>query len=371
MKVKKSINICVIDEPLNLHLLQVLIGYNHNNIALIQNAGTSLEFAQMSHGTLCTALLLEALCKHRIEHYVHIVHFSITDNSGEKSLTQLLEALKYCEANEIDIISMSVGLLGRIYTKNMCSALDRLKRTIVVAAASNRFALTYPAALPQVLGVKRKLKGTGTGQIEWIDNPVDGIELVADLPETSVVEKLREQYDYCISESNSVLVPQICAQLAVEMLENPFFVRTKKAALICLAKAPRSKVVEDYTLPEIPNLDKEDWIPAIMLPYNCSTAHTVFDLAISLQQKFEREEYPCAILSDQYSQSDFQRGWYTLDASYPENCLVYYRRAIADGLILAPANRNSKIKPVCDWYIERQENTSVTILYSKILQHFS
>lgn len=368
----KILRIGVIDEIMDLHTLQELIGYSSDRITINSkiNVSNHTNISSVSHGTLCTALLLEALHKYQIADNVHVTHFSVTDNSGEKSFALLLEALRYCVANSFNIVSMSIGLLGFGCVRDLNSVLSCMESTIVVAAASNRFALTYPAALPQVIGVKRKLKNTGTGSIEWINDPADGIELVVDLPDTPIIRKLREQYSYWIGESNSVLVPQICGEIAKAMVHGTK-ISSKEAALKCIAKVPRNRLITDYILPYVNNVDSEELTPVVMVPYDFNTKRTVFDLAVSLQQKFEEEDYHCTILSDIHIRSDFLHRQYALDASYQNTCLTFYQRIIPDGLILILVSSDNPIRPACNLCIEHGAKLNVSDLYSEIMKYFA
>ena len=157
---------------------------------------------RISHGTLCTALLIEALVKYEILEQVEITHFSVADSSGEKSFMAIMAALEYCAAHEIDLVSMSVGMVSQARTKDMLPVLERLNHTVVVAAASNRFALTYPAAMPQVIGVKRAMQRQDD-EIDRISNPIDGIDIVADLPETDVMKLFYERCNIAYRKSNA------------------------------------------------------------------------------------------------------------------------------------------------------------------------
>lgn len=358
--------ICVIDESCQLHMLSKLTNCRPDQITALQNNGSDME---ISHGTLCMALLIEALNKYRVADRVHITHFSVADNSGEKSYSGLITALNYCADNKVDIVSVSIGVLGRVCAKEMRQILDRMNNTVVVAAEANHFVLTYPAALPQVIGVKRALK-SGEKYLEWVSNPADGIDLIADYPDTPVIQKLRERYNYWIGESNSILVPQICAQMAAFFLKDTS-IPTKASALRFLAEKPRVRIAADYRLPEYTRMNSDDQIPSVLLPYEGELTDSVLNRVISLQKAFEREEYACSILSDLQDESDFENGWYTIDTSHLKACLTYYQRVVSDSLLLVLVHKRNSDELPCDLCVEHWMQSETVNLYSRILKYFS
>ena len=331
----ETMKICVIDEPLNLNVLRELVPCVSDTITIIQRENAEEEMYRISHGTLCTALLIEALMKYKILGQVKITHYSIAGDGGEKAFPAIIEALEYCAGHEINLVSMSVGMVSQARTKDMLPVLERLNHTVVVAAASNRFALTYPAAMPQVIGAKRAMRRQDD-EIDRISNPIDGIDIVADLPETDVMKLFYERCNIAYRKSNSELVPQLCARIAAKALQEGEML-TKNYALDCLQALPRASITDDYS--HIYPLNGDAQVPAVILPYD-GNAKEAFNLAQVLQKEFEKNDYSCAVLSEEVENSDFVQGWYQLDAINQKRCFNYYQNAITEGILLVLVQNN-------------------------------
>lgn len=364
-----TLKICVIDESLNLNVLRELVPCMPESISIIQHENAEAEMYRISHGTLCTALLIEALVIYKILEQVEISHFSVADSNGEKSFMAIMEALEYCAAHEIDLVSMSVGMVSQARAKDLLPVLERLNRTVVVAAASNRFALTYPAAMPQVIGIKRS-RQYSDNKIDRISNPIDGIEIIADLPETEVMKLFYERCNVAYRKSNSELVPQLCARIAKSALQEGI-VLTKDSALDCLQAAPRSGKATDFG--HIIPLADDDRVPAILLPYN-GNAEEAFNLALMLQREFEENDYSCAVLSEAVEFSDFINGWFKLDVTNRKECVTYYQNAVTEGVLLALVRDEWASQIPGDLFVGDWAKTiqcgNISKLYETILQQF-
>ncbi len=155
----KHVKPCVLDEPLERKSLQTLfctcpdiIEAETKDLSLLkpQQGFRSL----FSHGTLCMAVLIETLRRLGVLQSVELHHFSIGCLSNRRSEHALLEGLEYCVDRDIDLVSCSVGLFQRLWAKPIISFLHQRDKPLVIAAAANNQHITYPAALPSVLGVK-------------------------------------------------------------------------------------------------------------------------------------------------------------------------------------------------------------------------
>ena len=74
--------ICVIDDLVSVNLVESMLNCNLANSIYIINEGQYKEKNfSISHGTLCTALLVETLKKYNCENLVEIIFYSIDQNS--------------------------------------------------------------------------------------------------------------------------------------------------------------------------------------------------------------------------------------------------------------------------------------------------
>lgn len=399
----RILKVCVIDEAISLNVLGELVRFQSCNaeyahspmqfklnkksrmhapckISVIQRENTQEKLHRISHGTLCTALLIESLEQYKITEQVEVSHFSISNNCGDKSFMAVLEALEYCMSHRMDLVSMSIGMLSQARTKDLIPVLQGLKGT-VVAAASNHFALTYPAAMPQVIGVKRSIDCSGN-RIQRISNPPDGIEIIADLPQTEIMKQFYKRCNLAYRKSNSELAPQLCGKIAARVLaysdtNNKIDLRqntgilTKEYVLKRLKISPRDRTVEDYQ--HIIPKREDDQVPAVVLPYNDSGTVQALKLAIELQQEFEASEYSCAVLGEMISDSDFVEGRFQLDMGNMEKCLNYYLNAISEGLLLVLLRRDWTLKSdlrIDDWQSLIRQG-GISKLKDDILNQFS
>ena len=212
----EKIKLCVLDEPLDKRALQSLFPVCPDIIAVKTRDNALLEpeggfVPPLSHGTLCMSVLIEALQKLEILQSVELHHFSIGYLANRHSEHALLEGVEYCADQNFDLVSCSVGLFQRLWAVPIISFLHEREKPLVVAAAANSERITYPAALPSVLGVKLA-EETFNAPYSVADSP-DGIDLLARCSESDVLDQMGYGF------SNSILAPQLCARAAKFVLE--------------------------------------------------------------------------------------------------------------------------------------------------------
>lgn len=356
---------CVIDDTNDLNVLEHLVGSNTVKNYLPDNFNNKGKSdLTISHGTLCVALLIETLKKCNLENLVEIIFYSIVDEKGNKSYSNLLKALQYCVSQDFELVSLSMGVLGINGAKEIQVILENLKSTLVICAASNNGLLTYPAALTETIGVKRSLS-KDSKMIEWVENPADGIELIVNFSETQLLQLLLEKYGYIIKDSNSILVPQICGKLAMHALKSKKLL-TKKNVCTYLGASLRRRDIDDYKLPLGITIDT---IPVIIFPYDCNNKEFACDFAVSLQSKFENEGYICSLLSDLFDEMNFVLGRYVIDMDNPHECISYYKTVIQEGVLLVFMKRINALSG--DFYIENWNKLTINSVYLTILSNFS
>lgn len=144
--------IAVIDDGVNekffpcIHLLQsfeitkdLQIRKSNHNCAV-----------KISHGTLCAAII----CKFAPN--ANIISIKITNSDTMKSTKrQLFKAFEWCEENHIKLINLSMGTADSREFSDIRQEVNRLfsKGIIIVSAYNNLNIYTYPASLPNVIGV--------------------------------------------------------------------------------------------------------------------------------------------------------------------------------------------------------------------------
>lgn len=357
----EKMKLCVLDESLNKETLQSLfpvcpktITAETKDTALLEPEGGFVP--PLSHGTLCMSVLIEALQKLEILQSVELHHFSIGYLANRRSEHALLEGLKYCADQNFDLVSCSVGLFQRLWAVPIISFLHEREEPLVISAAANSRHITYPAALPSVLGVKLAEEPFTTPCS--VINPLDGIELLARCSESDVLDQMGYGF------SNSILAPQICAQAAKLVLEG---VPAKKGQILsALTNGTRIKSPEKPLLFCPPDPDDEP--PVALLPYSGVSYTERFRQAVELQRKFEENDYSCAVLSDRLPAADFETGHFPVDPQNMETDISYYTRAAEHSLFLLVAEQNAP----CDLRFDEREIGADRILelFEKILTAF-
>lgn len=189
-------------------------------------------------------------------------------------------------------------------------------------------------------------------------DPSDGIELISPCAESAVLGKI----DYGFS--NSVLAPQICAQVAKLVLDG---VPAEKGQILSrLTKGNRIESMERPLL--FGSLESDDEPPVVLLPYAGEEYTKRFHLAIRLQRKFEENDYSCAILSDRLQVADFETGHFLTDPRNMESDISYYVHAAEHSLFLLVTERNAP----CDLRLNDEElgADQISVLFRKILTAF-
>ncbi len=332
------LKIGVIDDEIEPQVLKMLVPYYSGEVSIIQcnrmgpiqAMATTKVNLPVNHSTLCTALLIEGLHKENILDKVKITNISIESGFGEKRLQGLISALDYCNRHTFDILSVSVGVLNLLYAKQMLPLLQQIKKTLIVSAASNDFSLTYPAAFSAVIGVKRAVHKIKK-RIEVVKDPVDGIELIRMYSETPILCRLNREYQLNYEDSNSILVPQVCAEVACHVLQNNMEL-TKNSVLCTFAKLSGLRGTDhkkDYYF----NKESDNSVPVVLFRYDRAKQKDSYDLLKRLQGIFEDRGYSCAILCDFIKDSDFENGWYRVCSKNIEQEVEYYLNVTSDSIL--------------------------------------
>ena len=176
------------------------------------------------HGTICEYVLSNFTDNYEL--------YSIDIFSGISSegwVNNLLIALEWAVENTMDIVHMSLGTTNFKYFKIIEEKIKYVRNNniIMIAASSNDDILTYPACLPEVIGVKDS-KGykTDLKKGQYIYNYIcdDGIEIAALSPanQKELNHKLDEKnvLSLMIEKCNSFTAPYITAKVVEFMKLN-------------------------------------------------------------------------------------------------------------------------------------------------------
>lgn len=355
--------VCVIDEWLDGNLLSEIVNETVS-IEYIGGEETDTAFPKISHGTICMSLLVEALQDHKLLDCVHLIHLSVSTDRELRSYSKMLQAIKYCMEHHVDIVSISIGVFQRSLGIELANNINN--QSLYVAATANDFTITYPASMPEVLGVRYardKIKSV----YKISSAPSDGVDIDARLPETSVMKLIEEKYGIRTQESNSAVAPRVCAELVAAELKigKPL---TKEIALEWLAK--RGTIDKGgFQVPYAMRKAEDDKCPTVFLPVD-NTDNEQINKIIALQKHFEARGYTCGVISDFFAVSDFLQGRYRLNSSHIAESIDYYQSTTSENLFLLFAKEKLFSEEMVDWCIPKWWNKHQSELCDMILQKF-
>ena len=361
-----KINICLIDEAIDINIVEKLISISPS-LNLIQ-LNRTIQLPNISHGTVCLSLLVDFVQKSKIESKVNIFYCSASDYKSSKSYLAFLKSLELIKGLHIDILSLSIGSINRSTSREISNKIEELENVLVVASASNNSYLTYPASLPNVLGVKRNIYSNSPAYRRRY-NPPDGIELIVDFRTNNLLRTIFGLYNLDYSDSNSILAPYVVSKLAsilCEMHSKP----TKEFALDVLTKDSFQCQDQDTLSNFICQSERidEDKPPIVFLPYKDDSQ---IRKIIEIQRHFNHHDYLCSILSDDIEVANFIDGHYCLNQAYSNECVKYYQNVVSDSVILLHCNQKAGHISVADMRINDWQSKSNRDLQSEILAHFS
>ena len=194
--------IAIIDDKINSSFLQ----YPERLVKIYFSKRISKNCKHsMTHATLCAKILEKSLLNQPYELY----NFDVIGN-GNDNIKKLKFALIMCTKMEFDIICMSIGTVCLSNSNLLSSLLKRLsKKTVLIAAISNKGYFTIPASLDYVIGVAA-FNNPVFLEAEKIykvsDNPL-GIDFITGYKKTDFYDSM-----YC--RGNSLVVPVLAAKCA-------------------------------------------------------------------------------------------------------------------------------------------------------------
>lgn len=174
----RKIHIAIVDDGVNEGYFDSLC--LKHNVIITEDLNIMERFGydkyKISHGTICAAIIKKYCSTAKLS------SVKILNENMRSNVWRLINAIKWCIYNKVDIINLS---LGSVYSKDKSlikKIIDKAYNNglIVVAAKSNDDIETYPACFNNVLGVKSdKSNILEEGQYIYNTEPEDGIEITA------------------------------------------------------------------------------------------------------------------------------------------------------------------------------------------------
>lgn len=159
-----------------------------------------------SHGTVCAGII------YKYNNDCCITSIKVLDHNLKGTLEDLNIAIKWCIDNKVDVINLSIGSVMKIDYLKMKSMIIRAVRKgiTIVAAQNNRLRYTYPASMPEVIGVRHN-EVLLAGEYRLKKSSEDGIDIFASSAHS--IEKVKNGW-HEVSHCNSFSVPFIAAEVA-------------------------------------------------------------------------------------------------------------------------------------------------------------
>jgi len=267
-----------------------------------------------THASVCYSMF-----KNFVQVPYHLISVKVINHeTGMGSKNALLSALHWCKEQNIDLISMSIGTRQYLDFAQISEAVNALSKTIIIAACNNQNTLTYPACLPNVLGVHHCPEEAMRGKFAYIPTSYDQIELMT-----------------CAGNaSNSSAVPIMAARVC-EYIANG----------LCGLEDIRQKLKED-AMQDTSFLNYEffknllpEWgdvqVPVIILPYDIPKG---VDRIKPLIAAFIQDGYRVAVLSQSHEtcvvSHIYHLSWQFGEISMSELIKLYYNFTLPDILFL-------------------------------------
>lgn len=317
-----KLNIAVIDNGVNRELLEILLPHRKTAVdcrQILDGACVS-QFLEPegnleSHGTLCAALLMEFLEKNHAAD-CRIFSISILNRNRSQELGEFCAALEWCVAKKMDVVLMSIGVKIPAYAKRLLPFLNRAKEqgTVLLAAASNAFEITYPACYEDTIGIK---KGCCYG-IKAIWEPKDGIDLEGNFEVSCVMDQYSQWIGEPYGVSNSFALPYVAASICSMLQRNgkmtkrelvERFSKTKsighEASIDSAVRIAKGKNLPPFSYIEEP-------IPKIAVIYRESAEKNLKPALENIVLHFEEKSYSCICAADWEKKNDFEKNIFPL-----------------------------------------------------------
>lgn len=330
------IKVAIIDNGLNQRIYYELTGkciksYKIKDRVCILDDGDTYLYG-INHGTVCAALLSEFAGD------VELLSISLNEQ-GNLPVKNLETAIIWCIDNQVNVICMSIGITRLLEIKMLLPLFHTLamKRIIIVAAGSNNGIITYPAALPTVIGVRYRNKQYK--YMSLIKNPIDGIDVESDMPQSSILIKIKEDYNFVPPIANSIVTPYVTSKIIK-------FIRKDNKNYISL-----EHLKQDFGLyinanfiefkDSFPTAEREDLllmlenieIPVIGLIYDKDQIDDMAQLSLSLHNILCMNNYNGVLISTSMD-CNIENNVFNIDEEKMESDIIKYIHITSSDIIL-------------------------------------
>ena len=202
---------------------------------LVINSSKRCTHADSCYGVIKKYLLTPKLVQW---HNIKI----LPDNAFRANIKSLLMALKLCTLLDVKVIHLSIGTR---YWRDFQLISEEIKKqmergAIIVAASNNEGTITYPASLPQVIGVKYGKELSGD-EFYYCPNSYDGVQFIASAK--------HELENYTTEPANSFAAPLITSKVLNLLCERPSSQFIDVMHYLCMLSKNKSSYVP--TIPRI------------------------------------------------------------------------------------------------------------------------
>lgn len=195
-------HIVFIDDGVNTKHLNLTLLYDlevSDSLKIQQRVQQELPF--MSHGTVCAGIT-HLYCPGIECSSVKVLN----DTNWKCDIERLIVALTWCLHAQVDIVNLSLGSTYFKDARRLLPVINELaKRTLIIAAHSNKNIATYPATFSNVVGVKATSSPDG---ITFFNNSFEGFSLAA--PAQHCL-KDRAGHNFISENANSCAAPYVSA----------------------------------------------------------------------------------------------------------------------------------------------------------------
>jgi len=332
------IKIAFIDDGINPEFIPAGVAFE-NYSACETEVKVATPVSDVSHGTMCYQIFRDHL-----HSQYRLVSIKVLDNAtGTGNHKALVNALNWCAEQDIDIINMSMGTRQFTDFALVSRAIARLSNTVIVAACSNSNNLTFPACLPNVIGVRHCEHEELRETYKYLENPYDQIEVLTCV--NNVPISFGDNNTMNMSGANSFAAPLITARV-LEYMAKGYSKENIRRAL----KKDAVKDINFCTFDFFKSLFhkwEEVNIPIVVLPDSTDTAPQKLK---DLLNVFIHDGYRAIALSKctETSASDFiySLNWHGADKVSIEAFIeLYYNFALPDIIFLQMGMKDAVALP--------------------------
>jgi len=282
----------------------------------------------VSHGTVCYQIF------HNNTHRKYkLISIKILDETGIGNMKALLSALRWCISQNVDLINMSMGTVQYTDFAPIAKEINHMSKTIIIAACSNRNHLTFPACLPNVIGVRHCEREELIDCFVYIPNSYDNIDVMTCIRDIPMMFGYGD--NIIINGANSFATPFITAQVLEYVSQGYNTIDMIRQKLICDSVKDNSCTTFEFYKNLICDWNVID-IPIVAL---VDSSQESADTLTQLLNIFIKNGY-CAIILSQSEKTCITNYTYELNTqlsdidTIPNLIELYYNFAQPDILFL-------------------------------------